>query len=122
LFARRICNPRAACLDHPEIAVHFIVQDKIWLARVLNVSDKALHVVVGVALYFLFLKLLKSPGRAVLAVLGVELANEINDAVVAYPYLTHAFWFDTSTDILATMVLPCLIAGWRMFRCGGLPD
>ena len=99
--------------------MHFIVQDKISLARILNVSDKTLHVVVGVVLYVLFLKLMKSPGRALLAVFCVELVNEINDAVVAYPSLTHAFWADTSTDILATMVLPCLIAGWQMFRYSG---
>lgn len=101
--------------------MYFIVQDKTSLARILNVSDKTLHIVVGVALYFLFLKLLKRPGWAVLAVFGIELINEINDAVVAYPYLTRAFWFDTSTDILATMVLPCVIAGWQMSKYGGWP-
>ncbi|MFC3206413.1 hypothetical protein [Aquamicrobium soli] len=94
----------------------FIVHDKAWLGQVLHVSDKTLHMVVGLALFFLFLKFTKSPSRAILGVFAIELINEINDTVVAYPDLSKDFWLDTSTDILATMVLPCLTAGWLVLR------
>lgn len=99
--------------------MYFIVRDKAWLGRSLNVSDKTLHVVVGMALYFVFLRYLKSPIKAALAVLVVELINEINDTIVAYPYLTRAFWTDTATDILATMALPCLFTCWLMLKRRG---
>ena len=94
----------------------FIVHEKLWLGNVLRVSDNTLHVIAGLALFFLSLKLSRSPRWAILGVFAVELANEINDAIVAYPGVSTDFWLDTSTDTFATMVLPCLTAGCLVFR------
>ena len=94
----------------------FVVHEKVWLGDVLHASDNTLHVIVGLALFFLFLKLTRSRRWAILGIFVVELANEINDAIVAYPDLSKGFWLDTATDIFATMALPCLTAGWMVFR------
>lgn len=94
----------------------FIVRDKLWLGQALHVSDNTLHVIVGLALFFLLLKLTRSPRWAILGVFAVEFFNEINDAIVAYPDLSKGFWLDTSTDFFATMALPCLTAVWMVFR------
>lgn len=99
-----------------EIRVSFIVNEKLWLGDVLRASDNTLHVIVGLALFFLFLKLSRSTRWALLGVFAIELFNEINDAIVAYPDLSKGFWLDTSTDFFATMALPCLTAGWMMLR------
>lgn len=93
-----------------------IVHDKAWLAQALHVSDKTLHIVVGLALFLLLLKFTRNPRLAILGVFIIESINEINDTIVAYPDLSRVFWLDTSTDILATIMLPCLITGWLIFR------
>lgn len=94
----------------------FLVHEKVWLGDVLHASDNTLHVIVGLVLFFLFLKLTRSPRWAILGVVVIELFNEINDAIVAYPDLSKGFWLDTATDFFATMALPCLTAAWTVFR------
>lgn len=94
----------------------FLVHEKVWLGNVLHASDNTLHVIVGLALFFLFLKLTRSLRWAIFGVFAVELFNEINDTIVAYPDLSKGFWLDTATDFFATMALPCLTAGWILLK------
>lgn len=79
------------------------------LIRTLGVDDGMMHIHAGLAIYCLCLLILKgrrAAWRAVLVTLLFELANEAMD----YLFYGSLRWRDTASDVLLTMMWPCILA------------
>jgi hypothetical protein len=71
-----------------------------------GLSDSALHLLIGLAIFFAVYALSRSWWKALAVLTLIQAANEINDYTVKGDQGLEPFLIDTAFDTLWTLVLP----------------
>jgi hypothetical protein len=93
---------------------------KQGLANALGVSSSVLHVPLGFVIFAVLLRVFGATGRgafwALLCLLFVQCFNEALDAVQWVRWTGGVNWTEALWDVLLTLALPALIAGFVGLR------
>lgn len=100
--------------------VYDVTLAKQGLADALGVPSSMLHVPLGFVIFAVLLRVFGATGRgafwALLCLLFVQCFNEALDAVQWVRWTGGVNWTETFWDVLLTLALPALIAGFVGFR------